>query len=441
MPCAALLVAFVLQQHLQQHLQQQVLLPELPTVRSPVTIAAATTPDGRDEYVYDGHPVAPVIHVRPGERLHVALIDSMSVPSREPCVSDPCRQVTNLHFHGMHVSPRDSADNILDLLARPGDTLHYTVDIPRDHPPGLFWYHPHPHGESDRQVDDGMSGAIVVDGIDSVAPEVRGLRERVLVFRAWRDEWTLNGVTRPAIDISPGERQFWRVVNASGDDFLDLELDTAQHVVWHIVALDGEPAPGRLTTHVHIPPGGRVEAIVTGPSTRTVLRTRGVDTGPDGDPDPPAILADIIPGTTPRPTPAPRSRDTRPRPIPAAALAAAHTAPEAVVTFTEDHNGFYINGRKFDHEAGPMFTVRVGSFAHWKVVNSTDEIHPFHIHQVHFLTLGDDPTWLDTVTIPPYSSIDVVLDATNPVIRGRSVFHCHMLRHEDKGMMAEVLFK
>jgi suppressor of ftsI len=431
---AALLVGLALQQSP---------LPELPVARSPLTLTAATAPDGRDAYVYNGQPTAPVIHVHAGERLTVTLVNAMTLPSREPCVMDPCQQTTNLHFHGMHVSPVGSADNVLGMLARPGDTLHYTVDIPLDHPPGLFWYHPHPHGESDRQVDDGMSGAIVVDGIDRVAPAVRGLRERVLVFRSWHDQWTINGVVRPSIDMAPGERQFWRIVNASGDDFLDLVLDTTQRApTWHVVALDGEPRQDRRLTHLAIPPAGRVEAIVTGPSAPATLRTRAVDTGPAGDPSPVAILADVIlgprsrtipPSAAPAPSPAPQ--------VPSAARAAAHGAPEAVVTFTEDDHGFYINGRRYNPADGPLFTVRVGSYAHWKVVNATHEIHPFHIHQVHFLTVGPHPAWLDTVTVPPDSSIDVVLDATNPVIRGLSVFHCHMVRHEDKGMMAKVLFQ
>jgi suppressor of ftsI len=353
---------------------------------------------------------------------------------------DPCRQTTNLHFHGMHVSPLGMADNILGLLAAPGDTLHYMVDIPADHPPGLYWYHPHPHGESDRQIDDGMSGAIVVDGIDRVAPAVRGLRERVLVFRTWQDHWTINGVVRPSIDMAPGERQFWRIVNASGDRFLDLVLDSTRHAAWRVVALDGEPLPDRVKTHLAIPPAGRVEVIVQGPATRATLRTRVVDTGPAGDPSPAATLADITPGPPRAPSPLAPSPAPRAARIPAAARAAATGPPSAVVTFTEDDHGFYINGRRYTATDGPLFTVPVGTYAHWRIVNATHEIHPFHIHQVHFLTLDRQPTWLDTVTIPHDDSLDVVLDATNPVIRGLTVFHCHMIRHEDKGMMAKVLF-
>jgi suppressor of ftsI len=426
-------------------LVQQTTLPELPSAHSPVTLTVVTTADGRDAYSYNGVTTAPVIHTRPGARLSVTLINAMSLPSREPCVATPCRQVTNLHFHGFHVSPGDHADDILDLLAAPGDTLHYTVPLPRDHPPGLYWYHPHPHGESDRQVDDGMSGALIVDGIDQLVPAVRGLRERVMVFRVrnahqHHDQWTLNGAVRPAIEIAPGESQFWRIVNASGDSFLDLAIDSSE---WHVVAFDGDPTVNQRLTHIPLPPGGRVEAIVRAPPTATVLTTRAVDTGPDGDPNPQATLADVVlmPNAHARAMPEPRNPFRPKRAIPLAARRAAAEPAHARIVFTEDDHGFYIDGRRFSMADPPLDTVIVGTFVHWRIVNATHEIHPFHIHQVHFLTLGPHPTWRDTVTIPHDDSLDVVLDATAPVIRGLSVFHCHMLRHEDKGMMAKVLFK
>jgi len=123
------------------------------------------------------------------------------------------------------------------------------------------------------------------------------------------------------------------------------------------------------------------------------------------------------------------------------------TAPDFIVTFTEDKNGFYINGRKFAADAGPMTSARVGTYQHWRIVNQTAELHPFHIHQVHFLAYAENgvplpqPAWLDTVNVPYRGSVDLILDFTDPVIKGMSVFHCHLLNHEDKGMMAKILFK
>ncbi len=94
-----------------------------------------------------------------------------------------------------------------------------------------------------------------------------------------------------------------------------------------------------------------------------------------------------------------------------------------------------------------MRTVDIGSYEHWRVVNNTKEVHPFHIHQVHFLAYAENnvnvgtPSWLDTVNVPAEGSVDLIMDFTDPVIRGTSLFHCHLLKHEDKGMMAKIQFK
>ena len=118
-----------------------------------------------------------------------------------------------------------------------------------------------------------------------------------------------------------------------------------------------------------------------------------------------------------------------------------------MVTFTEDKKGFYINGKKYSNSDPPMTTVSIGGFHHWRVVNNTHEVHPFHIHQVHFLAYAENgtrasrPEWLDTVEVPVQGNVDLMMDFTDPIIRGVSLFHCHLLSHEDKGMMAKILFK
>jgi len=123
------------------------------------------------------------------------------------------------------------------------------------------------------------------------------------------------------------------------------------------------------------------------------------------------------------------------------------TKPDFTVTFTEDKNGFYINGRKSSMDDGPMLRVQVGSMQHWRIENSTDEVHPFHIHQIHFLAYAengiqsDSPEWQDTVNVPYRGTVDLIMDFADPIIRGMSLFHCHILSHEDNGMMAKVLFE
>ena len=386
--------------------------------------------------------------------------------------------MTNLHFHGLTVSPNAPQDDVLNMMAMPGQSLRYTVQIPKDHPPGLYWYHTHPHGESHRQVRDGMSGAIVIEGMESYFPPLAGLPERVLVVRGRsigsepvsadlknrvhlssnvcgaeseppEEVFTLNGSVRPQIEIAPGDRQFWRLVNASADRYLDLQLEGQ---TFEMVAMDGMPIAlhdpnhrTRIVDHVLLPP----EAIVTGPAAGTPRRliSRCVDTGPDGDPNPAVVLADIVP--RPAASSPPKALRSQGNPdIKALDLAAEEKAPPRfIVTFTEDKKGFYINGEKFTPDAAPMVRAKVGSYQHWKIVNATGELHPMHIHQVHFLAYAEngrpiaEPMWLDTVNVPYGGSVDVIMDFTNPIIRGMSVFHCHLLNHEDKGMMAKVLFE
>src|SRR6266436_5506752 len=310
---------------------QDRILPELPQASTPVTLEAATDPvTGKSEFRFRGNNTPPVIRVQPGSILNVEYKNELVAQSKEECVGHPCMQMTNLHFHGLHVSPNALQDDALDMIASPGQTLHYSVEVPPQQPPGLYWYHTHPHGESYVQDLDGMSGAIVVEGIERYVPEVLHMRERILVLRDLvlptdaagkktvmksvamqttqcgsapekpERAFTVNGSLRPQIDIAPGERQFWRIVNASPDRYADLELDSES---FDVVALDGMPFAyhdpsirKRSMRHVLVPPAGRVEAIVTGPpaDSHAALRTRCFDTGPDGDSNPAMILADIV---------------------------------------------------------------------------------------------------------------------------------------------------
>ncbi len=465
---------------------QDRLLPDLPQARSPLTLVAASDPaTGKSEFRYQGNNTPPVIRVQPGTVLNVEYKNELAAQSKEDCFGHPCMQMTNLHFHGLHVSPKAPQDDVLDMMASPGETLHYSVQVPSQQPPGLYWYHTHSHGESYIQDLDGMSGAIVVEGIERYVPDVLNMRERILVLRdlvlptdaAKRKAvmqsvamqttkcgtanekpdaaFTVNGTLRPKIDIAPGERQFWRIVNASPDLYADLELDSGS---FEVVALDGMPLAyhdpairTRSMSHVLVPPAGRVEAIVTGPpaDSHGALRSRCFDTGPDGDSNPAMVLADIVsaPPSNVQTLPALGGAPVYAKFPPATVERVETSQPQFVVTFTEDKQGFYINGQKFEMSSGPMLTVDVGSLQHWRVTNSTKEVHPFHIHQAHFLTYAvdgkpvKDPVWVDTVNVPYGGSVDLVMDFTDPIIRGMSLFHCHLLKHEDKGMMAKILFR
>src|SRR6266436_1671879 len=232
-----------------------------------LTLHAAIASDGKNSFYFNGQPNAPTLRLSPGDQLKITYVNDLPDKPHESCAMTSCMDMTNLHFHGLTVSPDAPQDDVLDMMASPGQSLHYTVQIPKDHPPGLYWYHTHPHGESHRQVLDGMSGVLVIEGIESYYPSVAGLPERILIVRghsiskdpqsadlhrrvalssyscgsepeAPEEIFTVNGSVRPQIEIAPGERQFWRLVNASADRYLTLQVEGQ---TFEIVAMDGMP--------------------------------------------------------------------------------------------------------------------------------------------------------------------------------------------------------
>src|SRR5216683_2116113 len=297
-----------------------------------LTLHAGIASDGKNSFYFNGRPNAPTLRLSPGDQLKITYVNDLPTKAKESCAITPCMDMTNLHFHGLTVSPDAPQDDVLDMMAVPGQSLRYTVQIPQDHPPGLYWYHTHPHGESHRQALDGMSGALVIEGIESYFPPLVGLRERVLVVRG---RYIVN---------DPQSADLKHRVELNAD------------------SCGAEPeAPEEVFTAEEKAP------------------------------------------------------------------------PQFTVTVTEDKKGFYINGEKFTPSAAPMTRVKVGTFQHWRIVNATRELHPMHIHQVHFLAYAEngrpvaEPMWLDTVNVPFGGSVDVIMDFTDPVIRGMSVFHCHLL--------------
>src|SRR5207302_11300199 len=179
--------------------------------------------------------------------------------------------------------------------------------------------------------------------------------------------FTVNGTLRPKIDISPGERQFWRIVNASPDRYADLELDSES---FDVVALDGMPLAyhdpsirKRSMSHVLVPPAGRVEAIVTGPpaDSHAALRSRCFDTGRDGDSNPAMVLADLVPAqpSSVQPRPALGGAPVYEKFSPTTLNRVEASDPQLVVTFTADKQRFYISDKKFTINSVSMLTVDV----------------------------------------------------------------------------------
>ncbi len=405
----------------------------------------------------------------------------------------------NVHFHGMNVSPTCGGDEVIHTLINPGQTFHYHLTIPSDEPAGLYWYHPHVHGIAEPAVQGGASGVIVVQGIERVQPSLAGLPERILVIRdqtvagnpspggdipAW--DLSINYVPIaspalvPAVIATNGKdtHEFWRVANASADTILDLEVafdGVAQPLA--VVALDGVPTGSQDGTrrgtsvqkaHILLPPGGRAEFIAPMPTSGTVqavLRTRKINTGPLGDNDTARVLATIRRGVAGMPTLASMPQPSSALPGRQRFEGLDQHAPTATrkLYFSEvvsDPNdpasptNFYITvdgatPKLFDPINPPSITTRAGSVEDWTIENRAGEAHEFHIHQIHFKILSRDGIpvpppqrqFRDTVNIPfwsgkgPYPSVTVRMDFRGMVV-GDYVYHCHILGHEDNGMMA-----
>jgi suppressor of ftsI len=388
--------------------------------------------------VYDGQYTPPTLRVRPGDTIRLRFPNALDQP-------------TNLHVHGLSVSPLGNSDNPFLHIA-PGETLDYEIRVPASQPPGLFWYHPHPHTFSDVQTRNGMSGAIIVDGLLDPFPTLRHLRERVLLLKDLQLEngrvayisigkntiRTINGIVNPMIVLHPGQTELWRIANIGADLYYELSLP-GHH--FDVVARDGQRlARVEQSDTLVLSPGTRVEALVTGGAPGVyLLRDGDVNTGRAGNQYTGTVMATVLvdgPPATPAVLPAALRpvEDLRPR-----------VTNRRTIVFSESTDGdsFFIDGKTFDMNRTDV-RVKLGAVEEWTVRNDADELHSFHIHQTPFQVteINGVPQpadgYRDIVDVPIGGEVKVVIPFTNPVIVGRFVYHCHILSHEDKGMMATI---
>ena len=210
-----------------------------------------------DGFLYNGAYLPPLLRPRLG--------DTMRITFRNHLPDDP----SNLHFHGMAVSPQGNSDNVF-VHVHPGHQFDYEVRIPAigRQRPGLYWYHPHTHGVVAKQMLGGMSGGLVVDGFETLFPIVRGLPEQFFFIKHAElggdsEIISINGQLNPVVDIRPGEMQFWRIANIGATLFIKFKIEG---MPLYVVATDGHPRsrPDR-TTEFFVGPGQRIDAIAIGP--------------------------------------------------------------------------------------------------------------------------------------------------------------------------------
>jgi FtsP/CotA-like multicopper oxidase with cupredoxin domain len=396
----------------------------------------------------------------------------------------------NIHFHGTNVAPKCHSDEVIHTLVNSGESFTYKIKFPTDEPPGLYWYHPHVHTLSDAALQGGASGIIEVEGIANLQPAVSGLPERVLVFRdqavANQGDKSRGAPPQPGADVSLNyvpvsypdyppaviqtnavTQEFWRFTNASSDTVADLQVVyDGKPQKLQIVALDGVPTgsqdgkgQGTIVTQkdILVPPAGRAEFIVTTPSSKVKsaqFLTETIDTGHFGDYMPQRVLATINNVAAPIGLPKTEKRSGPPNAQRFENLEDAKVTTQRLLYFSEVGGFFYItvdgaNPVVFDPNNPPAITTTQGAVEEWTVQNRTAEVHEFHIHQIHFLLEAVNGVairrgkrqFYDTVQVPywvgggSYPSVTMKMDFRGPVI-GDFVYHCHILKHEDRGMMA-----
>jgi FtsP/CotA-like multicopper oxidase with cupredoxin domain/peroxiredoxin len=510
---------------------------------------AAGPPDAFELLCYNGQPVGPTITVKRGSTFCIHLKNTLqpigtaspativafppSINAEQP--HDLC--VTNLHTHGLHVSPDGKADNVFQAIA-PGSDFTFEYVLDGKHPAGTFWYHPHRHGSVAYQVSNGLAGALIVEGspgdewhqaghydLEDI-PEIKAAsgdaHQKILVFQLYNyrigagnqsigridattiyniaptayncDAITLtsadpttnptgqataiNGVLNPTIQIAPGEVQRWRLIHGGWDldrflCFVDDSDAPAADLKFHEIAVDGL-ATGDVEEKctVELAPGQRSDVLIRVPPdvpVNTVYHLKQFDVpgtaAPHSDPQEPLWLANIVITGAQQSMQLPDKHDPavwaklqKCRPfedIPPGEL----TPPPGGHNFTlrfaaNDGNAnlpggatpsYLINGKTFLHQ--PPLQIPIGTAQEWNLIAGKSN-HPFHIHVNPFQIVGYKHPgtavrpmnlWRDTLYIKEGEQYTIRSRFLDYV--GDSVLHCHILDHEDQGMMMCLQFR
>jgi FtsP/CotA-like multicopper oxidase with cupredoxin domain/peroxiredoxin len=418
---------------------------------------------------YSGSLVGPTLRIRPGNRLSIRLINDLpdEPPGAHADINKPHGFfTTNLHTHGLHVSPEDNSDNVL-LEVPPRGRQDYRFDIGAGHLPGTYWYHPHKHGSVGIQVSSGMAGALIVEGGLDDVPEIQAARERIFVFQQIPftkagtfegrnfdeiDNWpsrpdlhtTINGLLQPVIEMAPGEVERWRFIHAGVAIRLDVEFDPihgSPALGFYEIAADGI-ALGRKVTkpRIDLSPGYRSDVLVKLPDKPgeyeylLIDRAQSASRSLRDKSKPEDALARVVIRGPAKPMQLPGD-DTLSK------LPKYPNIPPSQKKRTLEFDGagavWKIDGKQFNPNQYDQCPV-VGTSEEWTLVSKSQK-HPFHIHVNPFqvISIGTEtlkpPLWKDTILLEPGKNI--LLRIRFDDLPGKTVLHCHKLDHEDQGMM------
>jgi FtsP/CotA-like multicopper oxidase with cupredoxin domain/peroxiredoxin len=458
---------------------------------------------------YNGKLVGPTLRCRPGDTLYITVSNNLDP---EPGMADVMNTLhgfntTNLHTHGLHVSPSGISDNVL-LEIPPRSEQKYEIVIPKDHPAGTFWYHAHKHGSTAANVGSGMSGALIIEGGLDTVPEIARVPDRVMVLqqipyvnnaskpvcpaiskdtnltvgvieaeyadcsfgpRTWDKlgrYTTINGVKLPVIRMQPGSVERWRLIDSAIREVIQPELVRVDHsgqsapskLNFHEIAVDGL-ALGRVATRskLELWPGYRSDVLIQAPpvsGVQYVLRDARVPGGGVIIPEERRYLAVVIVEGPPNPMPLPTDEAVKRFRLPSIDPKRVTARQSAAYGIIPKGDGvvFTIDRQPLDFDEARQNTL--GEVQEWTVIsrNNVGPVsHPFHIHVNPFeiFSILDEqsveqldrdpktgavlPVWRDTIILNEGWKVSFRTEYTD--FDGVFVQHCHILDHEDEGMM------
>lgn len=451
-------------------------------------------------WAYDGLLPGPTWEINPGDVLRVELVNDL--PAGTPAgasaapadhsghdmSSDPMPMdrphewtTTNLHYHGMHVSPEGNGDDVF-LTVEPGQRYQYEIEVPKDHPGGLFWYHPHRHGGVTQQIRGGMAGAIVIRGSIDEVPEVAAAAEQLMVIQAIEVDqnfavpapipdptsseaffprnqilYPINGGLNPTLTMRPGEVVRWRILNAAEGKFINLVADGLE---LHVIAWDGLTLPEpELVPNLFLSAGNRVDVLVRAVEPGSVqLQCTPSSSQKPGTQGVPGSTEGLSPELVTRPIATVQVAGepvtmALPTELPAWDQEIGPIVRTREVTYSVERDGtefedFGVDGQQF-MATNPPYQVKLGTAEEWTIVNGLDGKYPQHAHVFHIHVnpfkitkingqVLDKPLWRDTYILTGTNGDSFTFQTNFLDFTGKFVDHCHIVSHEDLGMMETI---
>jgi suppressor of ftsI len=402
---------------------------------------------------YNGSFPGPLIELTAGDEVEINLHNRLP-------------QATTIHWHGLPV-PADQDGNPSDAVPAGGSRV-YRFTLPTDIS-GLYWYHPHPHKQSAEQVYRGLAGPILVRTKDD---PLAALPERVLAITDLRltadgaipandtMDWMngregqfvlVNGQHRPKLVFDANGQERWRILNATNARYLRLQLPGHSLA---LVGTDGGPLERAQIglREILVAPAQRVDVVVYATGQRTMspspLLAAPYNRGKMGGAaeDVPVQLLDVIFSTTRAPSPPTLPPVLRSWPQWPAAAVQKRVVMSESMSMAKGQQGmqFLLNGKSFDMARVDLIS-EMGVTEEWTIVNDSDMDHPFHIHGTQFLVVEREiggqirketfRALYDTVNLKSQESVRIKIVQT---MKGIRMFHCHLLEHEDLGMMGRL---